>query len=103
MAIRYAKQAMTIDGVVFNPGDIVPESLWPALDAQEAAVATPIDEGVTTQSVPDTQEDDESDEDEEDDEEDETVEIEIEGGLPAPELDSTTPEAPKAKGGKSGK
>ena len=106
--VRYATQAMTIDGVVFNPGDIVPESMYPALDAHEAAAAPA--EGITSNSFQPSETDAE-DEDEEDDEEDETVTIEIEGGLPQPDLDSTVvtdgtaPTAPvtvteTAKGGK---
>jgi hypothetical protein len=107
MAIRYAKEAMTIDGIVFNPGDIVPESLYPALDAHEANMkAAPV--AVSNQSFPAENADDEEEEDEDDDDE-ETYEIEVplggsEADLPSPEVDSTSPapEAPKAdaKGGK---
>jgi hypothetical protein len=105
MAIRYAKDAMTIDGIVFNPGDIVPESLYPALDAHEANMkAAPV--AVSNESFPAENADDEEEEDEDDEE---TYEIEVplggsEADLPAPEVDSTSPapEAPKAdaKGGK---
>ena len=121
MAIRYAKTAMTIDGIVFNPGDIVPESLYPALDAQEKNMKEATPAPISNDSFPGANTD--ADEEEEDDEEDETYEIEVplsgseaDSSLPKPELDSTvtpsaaapkveTPkaDAPKSEGKKAGK
>lgn len=112
--IRYAHKSMTIDGIVFNQGDIIPESLYPAADVSERnAAAEKEQEAISNSSFPSeaTDDIDEDDEDEDEEEDEETFEVVIpEGGsaldatpvLPTPEVDSVSPKVPKVDK-KSGK
>lgn len=120
--IRYAKKSMTIDGIIFNQGEIIPESLYPAADAADAALEKQAEqEAISNSSFPSdvTEDIDEDAEDMEEDEDEETFQVAIpEGGtaldaavvdaaLPTPDVDSTTPdvaaEVPKTSAKKSGK